>query len=131
MQTIARPVRILLVAAMLVIAAVFLPRLVASREPIREIRVTARNMVFHVDAIDDPNPALQLTAGEQVKVVFRNEDRGMLHDFGIPEWNVRTGTVEAGSERSVTFRVPPRAAGLSYICTPHSAMMAGRIIVSQ
>jgi plastocyanin len=131
MQTIARPVRIALVAAMLVIAAVFLPRLVDSREPIREIHVTARNMVFHVDAIGDPNPALQLTAGEQVKVVFRNEDRGMLHDFGIPAWNVRTGAVEAGSERSVTFRVPARAAGLSYICTPHSAMMSGRIIVSQ
>lgn len=131
MQAIARPVRIVLVAAMLVLAAVMLPRLVDSREPIREVRVTARNMAFHVEAIGDPNPALQLPAGEQVKVVFRNEDRGMLHDFGIPEWGVKTGAIEFGSERSVTFTVPARASGISYVCTPHSAMMSGRVIVSK
>ena len=130
MKAIARPVRIALVAVMLVAAAVLLPRLVDSREPIREVRITARDMGFHVESIGELNPALQLTAGEQVKVIFRNEDRGMLHDFGIPEWNVKTGGVEAGSERSVTFTVPARASGISYICTPHSAMMSGRIIVS-
>jgi plastocyanin len=131
MKQISRRVRIVLVAALLVATAVLVPNLVDSREPTHELRITARDMSFHVETFDGPNPALQLAAGTEVKVVFRNEDRGMVHDFGIPEWGVHTGGVEWGRERSVTFRVPARASALSYICTPHSAMMSGRIIVSQ
>ena len=131
MQRIPSPVRMALAAALVLAAAVSLPLLVDSREPIREIRVTAREMSFRVEALAEPNPLLRLTAGEQVKVTFRNEDRGMLHDFAIPQWGVKTGTVEAGRERTISFTVPARAEGLTYSCTPHSAMMSGRIIVSQ
>jgi plastocyanin len=131
MNQITPAVRLALVAVLLAAAVALLPQLVDSREPVREVRVTARNMAFHVETLGEPNPALRLAAGEQVKVVFRNDDRGMLHDFGIPEWGVHTGGVEWGSERSVTFKVPAQASSLSYICTPHSAMMSGRIIVSQ
>ena len=89
------------------------------------------SMSFHVEDIAGANPTMALTAGEQVKVTIRNEDRGMLHDFSIPEWGVRTGGVEWGDERSITFRVPATASTLSYICTPHSVMMSGRITVSK
>jgi plastocyanin len=131
MNTISRHVRISLVVLLLASAGMLLPRLVDTREAIREVRITARDMSFLVQDIAGPNPTLALTAGEQVKVTIRNEDRGMLHDFSIPEWDVRTGSVEWGSERSITFRVPAAASTLSYVCTPHSMMMSGRITVSK
>jgi plastocyanin len=131
MQTISRHLRVSLVVLLLVGAGMLLPRLVASREAIREVSITARDMSFYVEEIAAPNPTMALTVGEQVKVTIRNEDKGMLHDFSIPEWGVRTGSVEWGTERSITFRVPPTASTPSYICTPHSAMMSGRIIVSK
>ena len=131
MQTINRHARVSLVVLLLVCAGMLLPRLVDTREAIREIRITARDMSFRVEEIVEPNPSLALLAGEQVKVTVRNEDRGMLHDFSVPAWGVRTGSVEWGTERSITFRVPTNASTLSYICTPHSAMMSGRIIVSK
>jgi plastocyanin len=131
MKTISRHVRVSLVVLLLVSAGMLLPRLVDTREAIREIRITARDMSFLVQDIAGPNPTLALTAGEQVKVTIRNEEKGMLHDFSIPEWGVRTGSVEWGTERSITFRVPAAASTLSYVCTPHSMMMSGRITVSK
>ena|SRR5215204_1114806 len=131
MQTINRHVRVSLVVLLLVCAGMLLPRLVATREEIRELRITARDMSFQVENLGGLNPTMALTAGEQVKVTIRNEDKGMQHDFTIPAWGVRTGVVEWGSERSITFRVPTNASALSYICTPHSAMMSGRIVVSK
>ena len=131
MKTINRHVRVSLVVLLLVCAGMLLPRLVDTREPVREVRITARDMSFRVENISGPNPTMALMAGEQVKVTIRNEDRGMLHDFSIPEWGVRTGGVEWGDERSITFRVPATASTLSYVCTPHSVMMSGRITVSK
>ena len=131
MKTISRNVRVSLVILLLVSTGMLLPRLVDTREAIREIRITARDMSFLVEAMAGPNPTLALAAGEQVKVTIRNEEKGMLHDFSIPEWGVRTGSVEWGDERSITFRVPAAASTLSYVCSPHSVMMSGRIIVSK
>ena len=131
MKTISRPVRISFVVLLLLGAGMLLPRLGDTRDAIREVRLTARDMSFQIEDLAGPNPAMALTAGEQVKVTIRNEDKGMLHDFSIPEWGVRSGSVEWGSERSITFRVPSAAATLSYVCTPHSQMMSGRITVSK
>jgi plastocyanin len=131
MQTINRHVRVSVVVLLLVCAGMLLPRLVATREAIREVRITARDMSFQVEKVGGLNPTMALTAGEQVRVTIRNEDKGMLHDFSIPEWGVRTGGVEWGDERSITFRVPATASTLSYVCTPHSVMMSGRITVSK
>ena len=131
MKTISRNVRVSLVILLLVSTGMLLPRLVDTREAIREIRMTARDMSFLVEDMAGPNPTLALAAGEQVKVTIRNEEKGMLHDFSIPEWGVRTGSVEWGTERSTTFRVPATASTLSYVCTPHSMMMSGRITVSK
>jgi plastocyanin len=131
MKTIKRHVRVSLVVMLLVAAGMLLPRLVSTRESVREITITARDMSFIVSEITGPNPTLGLTAGEQVKVTLRNDDKGMLHDFSIPEWGVRTGSVEWGEKRTIAFRVPTTPSTPSYVCTPHSAMMSGRIIVSK
>ena len=71
---------------------------------------------------------MRFTPGEQVRVVFRNEDKGMSHDFNIPAWGVGTKVVQGAGEASVTFRVPANgSASGTYVCTPHSEMMSGEV----
>jgi plastocyanin len=124
-------VRIGLLAVVLAVVAAVLPRIVDTREQVHEIRLVAKNMTYYADGSEDPNPALQLVPGEQVRVTFRNDDRGMSHDFGIPAFRVGTGFVDFGTEKSVTFKVPDNPSAATYICTPHSAMMSGRIFFAK
>ena len=112
-------------------AGAVVPHIVASREQVHEIRLVAKNMTYYANGNQDPNPPLRLVPGEQVRVIFRNDDRGMTHDFGIPTFGVGTGIVEFGTEKSVTFKVPDNPSGATYICTPHSAMMSGRILFAK
>ena len=121
--------RIVALVALLGLAALFVPRLVASRDRTRDIQVVVRGMTYYVDGDSAANPELRLRAGELVRVTLRNEDRGMQHDFGIRAWSANTGIVEYGREGSVVFRVPSRAEDVDYTCTPHSAMMRGHIAI--
>src|SRR4051812_22545285 len=93
----------------------------------REIRVVVRDMNFYVEGQDDPNPTLRLRAGETVRLVLRNEDEGMKHDFAIPGWNAATRRIETGQVASVTFPAPGRASSQTYTCTPHGAIMRGTV----
>jgi plastocyanin len=124
-----RRVRVTFVVLSMVIAGILLPRLVSSREDVRDVRVVARNMTYYVDGIDGPNPTLRFLPGEQVRVSFRNEDRGMAHDLRIPAWSVGTRTVGHGDQDSITFRVPSTGSSADYACTPHSAMMGGKVVI--
>lgn len=112
-------------------AGAFLPHIVDSREPAEEIRVVAKNMTYYANGAGDANPAIQLTPGRLVRITFRNDDRGMLHDLAIPAFGVGSGIIEYGTEKSFTFRVPDRPATAAYTCTPHSAMMSGRILFAK
>ena len=123
--------RIGLLAVLIAVAAALLPGIVDTRAQVHEIRLVAKNMTYYADGREDPNPALRLVPGEQVRVTFRNEDRGMSHDFGIPAFRVGTGIVEFGTEKSITFKVPDDPSAATYICTPHSAMMSGRIFFAK
>ena len=124
-----RRVRVAFVVLSMVIAGIFLPRLVSSREEVRDVRVVARNMTYYVDGTDGPNPTLRFLPGEQVRVSFRNEDRGMTHDLRIPAWSVGTRTVGYGDHDSITFRVPSTGSDAGYACTPHAAMMGGKVVI--
>jgi plastocyanin len=94
-----------------------------------EIRIVAREMTFYVDGEAEPNPTLRLHAGEDVRIVFRNEDAGIKHNFTIPEWGVATRRVDGRGETSIAFRAPDQAVTRNYQCTPHAAMMRGTIAV--
>jgi plastocyanin len=124
-------VRIGLLAVLIAVVAAVLPRIVDTREQVHEIRLVAKSMTYYADGSEDPNPTLRLVPGEQVRVTIRNDDRGMSHDFGIPVFRVGTGIVEFGTEKSVTFKVPDNPSAATYICTPHSAMMSGRIFFAK
>ena len=96
----------------------------------REIRIVVRDMTFYVEGQDEPNPTLRLRAGEQIRLVLRNEDPGMSHDFAVSSWRVMTPLLNArGAEAVVVFRVPQRRGSYTYSCTPHATIMRGTIQV--
>jgi FtsP/CotA-like multicopper oxidase with cupredoxin domain len=110
------------------LAATLLPIVASPNEPVRDIEVVVRAMTFYVDGSSEPNPAITLRAGEQVRITVRNEDPGMQHDFSIGAWTVGTKMLEQrGDEDSIRFRVPSVRGAETYRCTPHSTMMTGTI----
>ena len=113
-------------AAAAVVCAIALS---AGAPPVREIQIVARDMTFYVDGRAEANPALRVRRGERVRIVFRNEDAGMKHDFVIPAWDVEAKTLAGKGQTSITFTVPDQAAPGAYICTPHASMRRGTIAV--
>ena len=102
----------------------------------REITLVARDMAFYLSEQTQagPNPTLQLKVGEQVRIILRNEDPGIVHSFAIKPWNVlmtsRHDEAEAEAEAaSMLVRAPERPGRYQYVCTPHSTLMAGVIEV--
>jgi Copper binding proteins, plastocyanin/azurin family len=126
-----RYIRIGLVVGALLIAAALLPIIGSSRENdhVRELRLVVRDMTYYVDGQDQPNPTLKFRAGERVKLVLRNDDEGMQHDFRVRTWDVGTGIIDGKGEDSVTFRVPARRGEDTYSCTPHPSSMRGTIAI--
>ena len=111
-------IRIAVVVAVAVSGAVMLPRIVSSREAVRDVTVVVRNMAYYVDGENTPNPALRFAAGEQVRLTLRNEDRGMSHDFSVKSWGVATKVLDGKGQDTVTFRVPRGSNGsTSYTST--------------
>ena len=124
-----RYIRVGLVMVVAVIAAALLPMIGASREadPVREVRLVVRDMTYYLDGQDQPNPRLRLRAGERVKLVLRNDDEGMQHDFRVRAWDIGTDVIDGKGERETTFRVPVQVGVEEYSCTPHPSSMRGVI----
>jgi plastocyanin len=113
----------------LVVAAVTGAIMLSARGPApREIHLVGRNTTFYVDGAGEPNPVLRVKPGESVRVIFRNADPGMRHDFTIPEWDVESRVVSGIGETAVTFKAPDRG-HTEYNCTPHATVMKGTIAV--
>jgi hypothetical protein len=123
-------IRIAVVVAVAATGAVLLPRIVSSREAVRDVTLVVRSMTYYVEGETTPNPQLRFAAGEQVRLTLRNEDRGMSHDFSIKSWGVATKVLDGKGQDTVTFRVPRGSnAPAAYTCTPHTAMMSGGIVI--
>jgi plastocyanin len=95
----------------------------------REIQLVVRDMTYYVDGQDEPNPTLQARPGERIRLILRNTDGGMSHDFTIQEWKVRTRVLKGKGQAAVEFTVPEALGSHEYRCTPHAAMMSGTIVV--
>lgn len=95
----------------------------------REVRLVVRNMTFYVEGSTEANPTLRLRAGESVRLVLRNEDRGMKHDFTVPAWSAATPLVAGLREADIVITAPAAGARATYHCTPHEETMRGTIIV--
>ena len=124
-------IRIGAVVIGVVFLAALLPIMGLSREAdeVREIRLVARDMTYYVEGQEEPNPALKFRAGERVKVVLRNDDEGMEHDFTVRSWEVAIPVIEGKGSSSVTFTVPQLRGSHAYSCTPHPSSMRGVIVI--
>jgi plastocyanin len=114
-----------------ILAATLLPMLASSKaDDVHEIRLVVRNMNFYLEGESQPNPTLNVRAGEQVRLVLKNEDPGMQHDFVVAGWDVATKILEdRGQQDSVTFKAPSTPGDQVYHCTPHAKLMRGTIRV--
>ena len=130
MSIFGRRVSIRSVAALVVVLTVAALLPVMSRTPSREITLVVRGMAFYVDGdFDTPNPTIHVPAGETVRVVLRNEDRGMMHDFAIPALGEALDPIKGDESGDVTFEVPSTPGRYEYVCRPHLLMMRGTIVV--
>lgn len=100
-----------------------------SRPAPREITLVTRGMEFYLENGDLPNPAISLRPGERVRIVLRNEDRGLRHDFAFPSVDAALDPVTWNQSDSVVFEAPDRPGTYDYWCRPHMTMMRGTIIV--
>jgi plastocyanin len=101
-----------------------------SSTPDREITLVVRGMAFHLE--HDPataNPMIALRAGERVRIVVRNEDRGMTHDFAAPALGAALNPLRWNESGDVVFVAPDRPGTYEYVCRPHQLMMRGTIRV--
>ena len=98
-------------------------------DSVREVRLTVRDMTYYLDGGSEPNPTLVFRAGERVRVILKNDDPGMDHDFTVPTWEVKTKLLEGRGEAKVVIKVPKKRGDQAYICTPHAKMMRGTIRV--
>jgi hypothetical protein len=95
----------------------------------RAITLTVRGMAFYLDGNDQPNPTITLHAGERVRVVLRNEERGVRHDFAVPAMSAALDPIGWNESSDVTFVAPATPGTYDYWCRPHMLMMRGKIIV--
>ena len=97
----------------------------------REVIIVARGMTFTLPSDPDTaNPVIHLRPGEVVTITLRNEAPGLMHDFRIPSWDVKTEQTRGGESSSVAVTVPPQQGRYEYICGPHSEMMRGFVEVA-
>jgi plastocyanin len=120
--------KVLATAAALMLLAALLPAL--TQTPAREIHLVVKGMAFYLEGdLDAANPTIQVKAGERVRVVVRNEDRGLTHDFAVPSAGAAMKEITWNQSGEVVFDVPEKPGTYEYVCQPHRLMMRGTIEV--
>jgi plastocyanin len=116
-----------LAAAMLVLT--LLPAL--SSPPTREITLVVRGMAFYLeDDTQTPNPVIEVRAGERIRMVLRNEERGMTHDFAVKALDAAINPIRWNESDDIVIDIPGQPGTYEYVCRPHSLMMRGEIRVT-
>ena len=96
----------------------------------REVTLVARGMTFYLENGDQPNPTLTFKAGDRVRIVLRNQDRGIQHNFAMPSVKAELDPIGWNQSADVVLTVPDIPGTYEYWCRPHMMMMRGTIIVS-
>lgn len=117
-----------LTASMLVLT--LLPAL--SSRPTREITLVARGMAFYLENdLRTPNPVIEARAGERIRLVLRNQERGMTHDFAVKDLDAAMNPIRWNESSDIVIDVPRQPGTYEYVCRPHSLMMRGEIRVTK
>jgi plastocyanin len=99
---------------------------VMTKTPAREITLVARDMTFYLEGdYTHPNPEISVKAGEHVRIVLRNDERGMTHDFAVPAVGASVDLLQWNEQGDVTLDVPATPGNYEYVCRPHMLMMKG------
>jgi plastocyanin len=106
-----------------------LPLAAGTRPAPREVMLVARDMVFYLEGSETPNPTIQLAAGEDVRLVLRNDDPGITHQFAIADWQIESSTIKGKGTTTVLLHAPDEPGRHAYVCSPHASMMTGTIEV--
>src|SRR5262245_12720659 len=106
-----------------------LPLLAKTRTAPRDLVLVARGMTFYVEGSPEPNPTIRVKRGEEIHLVFHNEEIGVTHDFAVPGWKVSVRPLRGDGTTKLIFRVPSKPGTYQYLCNPHSQMMTGQIEV--
>ena len=103
-----------------------------ARSEDREVTLVARGMAFYLlgDPVT-PNPTITLKAGERVRIVLKNDDRGVTHDFAVPSVGASLDPIDWNEQEDVAFDVPTTPGRYEYVCRPHMLMMRGQIVVRE
>ena len=130
MSILGRKVSLKVVVALVTFLVVGALLPVMSEPRAREITLVARDMAFYLQGDTRiPNPTIEVKAGERIRVVLRNEDRGMTHDFAVPALTVVTDLVRWNETADVAFDIPGEPGVYEYVCNPHRLMMTGTIVI--
>ena len=122
------PMKAVAAIAGLMLLAALLPAL--SSTPTREVVLVAKGMAFYLEGDPNrPNPTLEMKAGERVRIVLANQDRGMTHDFAVPAVAAAMNAIDWNQSGEVTLDVPDTPGTYEYVCRPHALMMRGIIRV--
>jgi plastocyanin len=109
--------------------AVALPALTST--PTREVTLVAKGMAFYIEGDSTtPNPTIEVKAGERVRIVLRNVDWGMTHDFAVPAVAAAMNAIRWNESADVVFDVPETPGTYQYECRPHRLMMRGLLRIS-
>lgn len=114
--------------ALLMMLVALMPAL--SSTPTREITLVVRGMAFYLkDDRRTPNPTLEVKAGERVRIVLENRDRGLTHDFAVPALDAALDPITWNQTDALVFDVPEAPGTYEYVCRPHWLMMRGTVLV--
>ena len=122
---------IFVVASVVAVVGIFalLPLVAKPRTEARELVLVAKGMTFYVDGELEPNPTIHVKRGQEIRLVFRNEEPGITHDFAVPDLRVAVRPLRGDGSRKLKFRAPAQPGIYRYLCNPHAEMMTGTIEV--
>ena len=96
----------------------------------REVALVARDMAFYLEGNTRvANPVLDVRPGEQIRIVLKNRDEGMTHNFAIPALKATTRLVSWDDDGDTLFVAPEKPGLYEYVCSPHALMMKGTLRV--
>jgi plastocyanin len=114
--------------AVLMSVIALLPAL--SSTPTRDVTLVVKGMAFYLENDPHtPNPTIDVKAGERVRVVVKNQDRGLTHDFAVPVVGAVMKEITWNQTGRVVFTMPNETGTYEYMCQPHRLMMRGTIRV--
>ena len=117
-----RRISLVIVSGMLLVGITLVAVEGMRDKPDSVIEVVAEDLVFRGN-----NPTLYAESGSKVKLIFRNEARGIEHHLVI-EGLVETDILRPGEREEISFSVPLRDTVLTYSCYLHP-IMKGKFVV--